>query len=283
MKQSQITLAAYAKINLFLRVIRKRSDGYHDLEMIMAPLKLHDTITISTALEDKLYSSHPLLPTNHENLCIKALQLMRKSYPLISPLEIKIDKNIPIAAGLGGGSSNAATLIKGVSQLFNLNISEKKQMHLALTLGMDVPFFLYHQTMFTTGRGEKLSPYAVPAYFVILIKPNIDILSKDAFKWLDIQHLNKTSVIPKFNRDENWEITQVHNDFEQIIFEKFSEIAQVKIDLIQSGARCVQLTGTGSAVYALFTKKQMALQVFQHIRLIYPQAILTQILSHQKD
>ncbi len=131
MNRETITLNSHAKINLFLRVLNKRSDGYYNVQMVIAPLELHDIITVTKSDKDSLCSYNPLVPLNQNNLCMQALKLLRTHYPQISSIAIDINKVIPIAAGLGGGSSNAATLIQTLIKLFNLKISLKQQLAFA--------------------------------------------------------------------------------------------------------------------------------------------------------
>ncbi len=144
---------------------------------------------------------------------------------------------------------------------------------------MDVSFFLYKQPMIAFARGERLRPYSVPTYFVILIKPEIDVLTKEAFALLDTHEGRKRFVYPKFATDEKILATQLYNDFAPIIFLKHPKIKQVRDSLLEAGAQCVQLTGTGSAVYALFTDKNKALRVFHNIHSTYPQAIFTRTIE----
>lgn len=241
-----------AKINLGLNVIDKRSDGYHNLNTIFYPLKLSDKITLTKSDTFNFDLNNPELLK--ENLIIKAKELLEKESNKKFNCNIYLEKNIPIGAGLGGGSSNAATTLKSLTTLFGLNYSDKELMNFALKLGSDAPFFINPTPSFASSRGEILQNIDLKLQgYILLINPGIHISTKWAFNLITLKN-NKIewSDIPnQINRNNN--ISEIlTNDFEEVVFKEYSEIENIKKKLLDSGAYFSLMTGTGSTVYGLF-------------------------------
>ena len=186
-----VTVKAYAKINLGLDVLRKRPDGYHDVRMIMQTIDLYDTINIkktkfqSVTLRSNLYS----LPTDRRNLVFKAVELFHESHPIRNGLSIYINKRIPVAAGLAGGSADAAATLKGLNQLYQTNLSLNELMNLGIKLGADVPFCLLMGTALSEGIGEILTPLTpMPDCSILLVKPDISVSTKYVYEGLHLSN-----------------------------------------------------------------------------------------------
>lgn len=247
------------KINLGLRITQKRADGFHALETVFYPLSLTDALEIITADAD---ITAPLTFTSSglaingdtsDNLCCKAYWLLKKDFPNIPNIKMHLHKNIPMGAGLGGGSSDGAFTLTLLNQLFDLQISQNKLMQYALTLGSDCPFFILNSPAFATGRGEILTPTNVnlDGYFIVIINPGIGISTKTAFSFITPKqpstHIPEILQLPI----SSWRDTLI-NDFEAPIFKAYPALQNIKETLYQKGALYAAMTGTGSTVYGIF-------------------------------
>ena len=251
----------FAKINLGLAVISKFPDGYHAIESLLYPIKLYDILEIiespdNDIKEDEITISGLSLdsPAN-ENLVWKSLQLMRKHFGF-PKVKIHLHKQIPSGAGLGGGSSDAAHTLSGINQLFKLNCGNVKLKEFAFEIGSDCPFFLNQNAQYAQGRGELLESYylKLKPKKLLLIIPDFSISTQKAYgkivaktpKILPIKALESTI--------EKWKYSLI-NDFEKVIFEEFPMLADLKEKLYQNGAIYTSLSGSGSALYGLFSKE----------------------------
>lgn len=279
---NQVIINSHAKINLFLRILNKRDDGYHSLKTIFAPIALHDTIVLQKSTHDRWGSNNDSLPTDQNNLCMKALQLMRQYYPAIKGVDIYVHKIIPTGAGLGSGSTNATAVIKALIQLYQLNISHEKLSMIASTISKDSPFFLYNEPMIGYELGDKLKACTVRSYEVVLVKPKTFISTQQAYALFDSEQCQNTKIdYPDFTTDDETKLSfMLSNDFESIIFKHYPVVEQVKLDLLIAGAPCACLTGTGSAVFALFINKNKAIKVYTEMRSKYDEVFLTSILGN---
>jgi len=241
-----------AKINIGLNVISKRADGYHNLETLFYPIEWKDVLEIVPAKYNTFTSSGIEIPGSG-NLCLKALELVRSAYDF-SPVHIHLHKNIPVGAGLGGGSSDAAFTLMGINQLFDLGI-DQQQLHLwAKELGADCPFFLYNKPSFASGIGNQLEPIqlSLKDYFLVVVKPPIFISTAQAFSGLKPQKLKSTLKSELFNDMAKW---TVKNDFEESIFPIYPELQNIKNQLLDAGAIYASMSGSGSAIYGFFSSK----------------------------
>lgn len=247
-----------AKINLGLNIVEKRPDGYHDLETVFYPINLQDALEV-TRLEhsDKPYTLHisgsAIDGEPEDNLVVKAYHLLKQDYPQIAPVEIHMYKHIPIGAGLGGGSADAAYMIKLLNEKFSLGISEKKMEEYATLLGADCAFFIKNRPVFASGIGNIFEPVelSLKGHHIILIKPDIFVSTKDAFAAVKPQRpvvsLKEITKQPV----ETWKDC-MKNDFETSVFQKYPEIAAIKDKLYDLGAIYASMSGSGSAVYGIF-------------------------------
>src|SRR5450432_1307821 len=246
----------HAKLNLGLSIVSKRPDGFHNLETIFYPLPLHDVIEMVSSAEDRFISTGLKVPDNEaDNLVLRAYNLIKKKYPQISALEIHLHKAIPIGAGMGGGSSDAAKMIQLIDRFFGLDIPSGQLLAFALELGSDCPFFMQSAAAFASGRGEILEKVALnlTAYSFLLVHPETHINSAWAFS-----KIKATS--PKYDLREciqepiqNW-VKTLHNDFEQPVFDAYPQLQKIKNQLYDSGALYASMTGSGSTLYGIFNK-----------------------------
>lgn len=246
---------ANAKINLGLFVTEKRNDGFHNLETVFFPIGIHDVIEliVSDSKSTHLKSQGIVVPGDQsDNLTLQAYQLLARDYALPT-LEFGLIKNIPIGAGLGGGSSDAARVLCMLNDKFDLRIDQKKLVHYASQLGSDCAFFILNQPCFASGRGEVLTPIdlSLEGFYLLLIHPGIHVSTKDAFAKIkpknpsfDLRELDRHSI-------QNWK-NYVYNDFEETVFEIHPEIRSIKDKLYLMGALYASMSGSGSSVYGIF-------------------------------
>lgn len=256
------TVKSYAKINLGLGITGKRADGYHELDTVFQIVSLHDDITFSLRQDTKinLKCSHKDVPEDDSNLCCKAAMLLQKYAQAAPGVDILIEKRIPVGAGLGGGSSNAAATLVVLNDLWRCNLSIIELHTIALTLGADVPFFIKGGTAHATGIGDRLEQleYNVPQW-VVMKYPDVAVSTQWAYK-----NLKLDLTTGRYNTYSN-ELLKVDilayarnigNDFEQLVFENYQEIEECKMTLLQNGAIISLLSGSGSTVFGLFESKQ---------------------------
>jgi 4-diphosphocytidyl-2-C-methyl-D-erythritol kinase len=251
------------KINLGLNIIRKRDDGFHDLETVFYPLSLRDALEIIRSPDPSdnkgihfTQSGIPIPGEHTNNLCVKAWHLLRKDYPQIGSVDCHLHKVIPMGAGLGGGSADGAFMLQLLNQVFHLQIDQADLLKYALQLGSDCPFFIHNTPCFATGRGEILEPYQIDLsdYRIVLVNPGIHISTAQAFA--GIQPARPAVSITRILQQpvEEWK-QQLINDFEKSLALVHPVLAQIKDALYAQGAVYASLTGTGSTLYGLFEKK----------------------------
>jgi 4-diphosphocytidyl-2-C-methyl-D-erythritol kinase len=245
------------KINLGLNILQKRKDGYHNLETVFYPIALNDVLEIVTSEGETEFKNTGISggeTTN--NLCLNAFHLLKKDYPHLPEIKMHLHKTIPVGAGLGGGSADAAFTLLLLNQKYDLNIPFNDLLEYASQLGSDCPFFLINRPSFASGKGEILEEIicSLSGYKILIINPGIHISTKELF-----QHISPS--IPKKNIKEiigqpveTWKNDLV-NDFEEIVFQNHPEIKKIKEKLYQNNAIYASMTGTGSTVYAIFNKK----------------------------
>jgi 4-diphosphocytidyl-2-C-methyl-D-erythritol kinase len=266
-------ILAPAKINLRLEVLRKRDDGYHEIRGIFQKINLADEIEISLTHGTgiTLSCSDPELPAGKENLAFKAADLILSQTKRKTGIKITIDKKIPLSSGLGGGSSNAASVLIALNQMLGLNLPLGQIMEMGKRLGADVPFFLFGKTALATGIGEKLQEMFIkPRLFLVLVNPGIPISTAFAYQRLNRELTKRTNnTINIFTKIEelNDLIPLLSNDFEEVIFPLYPEIKEIKGRLILEGARGSLMSGSGSTVFGIFGSRKEALGAYQRLRL----------------
>ena len=244
------------KINLGLRVISKREDGYHSLETLMFQLPFTDILEIVKAENFSIKTTGIEIQDSFENnLCFKAYQLLKKDFK-IGNVSIHLHKNIPMGAGLGGGSADGTYTLLLLNELFELKLNNDTLREYAAELGSDCPLFVEKSPQIATGRGEILAPFSInlSGYYIHIINLGIHVNTKDAFSNL-VLNQQKESIIETLKLPiSDWKIT-LKNDFETTVFEKYPELKNLKTKLYQEGADYVSMTGSGSTIFAIKSQK----------------------------
>ena len=246
------------KINLGLSVQEKRNDGFHNIETVLFPVKINDVLEIIKS-PDGLFSfeqSGIKIPGNPENnLVIKAYHLLRKEF-LLPYVHIHLHKNIPMGAGLGGGSADAAFAIRLLNNLFNLKLSVNKMEDIARQLGSDCAFFIQNKPVLASGKGDlfKQIDMDLSDYHIMIVKPNIHINTPEAYSWIKPANKEKP-LIDIFNLPINRWKDNLCNDFEKEIFRRFHKIEFIKNKLYDLGAIYSAMSGSGAAVFGIFEKE----------------------------
>lgn len=246
-----LTLASPAKVNLFLRIIRKREDGYHELASLFQAIDLCDKLHFQLADTDKLTCSDSTLPTDHTNLVSKAMQLFRRKTGVNVPLSIHLEKNIPQQAGLGGGSSNAATTLWAYNQLVGSPAKETELAEWAAEIGSDISFFLSGGTAYCTGRGEIMRSIApLEPTNLWIVKPSMGLSTPQVYGRVN------TAAFPK--RDPKEMLAnflngqpEYFNDLEEPAFSVLPELENLKQNLVQAGFSTVLMSGSGSSFFCI--------------------------------
>lgn len=258
---------AYAKINISLDVTGRRADGYHDMVMIMQTVSLCDELTLS--IEDgegvSARSNLRFIPGDERNLAVKAaMKYLEAVGERDKGVSIDIRKNIPVGAGMGGGSADAAAVLRGMNRAFAGRLREEELISLASDTGSDVAFCLVGGTMLATGRGEKLSPLPpVPPCYIAVCKPNFSISTPELFKKLDSVHLkghpDTAGLISALEKGSLPELCRrMYNVFEDVGDRRMRTVSQIKGQLLDHGALGAVMTGTGSAVFGVFHDRKQA-------------------------
>lgn len=263
---NSIILKGRAKINLTLDVVGKRENGYHDLEMIMQTVNLYDTIYIRKTKVPgiRLKANYSWLPTNEKNIAYRAAQLFFEESGINGGIAIEITKRIPVAAGLAGGSTDAAATLVGLNRLYETHYSREKLMEMGLKLGADVPFCIVRGTMLAEGIGEELTPLTpMPQTYVVLVKPPISVSTAVVYKNLDLNQIKKhpeTKIVIEALEKGNVQKIADHmsNVLEEVTIGMHSEIEDIKKDFMKHGAMGTMMSGSGSTVFGLFNTREAA-------------------------
>ena len=265
----EIRIPAFAKINLRLDILGKRSDGYHELRTIFQTIGLHDELRLRTSRQPGIFltiygnealSQEPL----RKNLVYKAVDALRRDLKIRSGVEIELHKKIPAGGGLGGGSSNAAAALLGYLRLTGKKLPTARLIEIAASLGADVPVFLLGGRALGVNRGDEIYPLAdIPKRSILVVAPRgIHVSTPEAFRWAKAPALTKVAATPKL-----WEFSALcwsaqgsglSNDFERPVFRRHPRLAQIKRDLLRRGASEASLAGSGSAVFGVFPSPALA-------------------------
>ena len=267
-----------AKVNLFLRVLNRREDGYHNIVTVMQPVSLYDEIFLKVEAGEGIFveCNNKSIPCDKTNLAYRAGETFFGFAGIKGKrLSVNINKNIPVSAGLGGGSSNAATVLKALNEIASANISAEDLMKIGATIGSDVPFFINGKSSIASGRGETLEPIALPQFWYTLINPGFPVSTKWAYQNLNLtkKQENINIIISKVLTaygTGNLEIRDVSgllmNDLEDVTIKKHPEINEIKRLLIDFGAVGALMSGSGPTVFGVFRDEDKAGTAFARIK-----------------
>lgn len=261
---------AYAKINLGLDVVRRMENGYHEVRMIMQTVGIYDELTFEVKGEHIVVTTDNMeLPSDDNNLVYKAAKIMRERYQIKEGIHIHLNKNIPIAAGMAGGSTDAAAVFLGMNEIFDLQASQEELMKLGVQVGADVPYCIMGGTALAEGIGEVLTQLTpAPRCYLLIAKPNINVSTEYIYEHL---HANDLKVHPDIDgmrasiEEGNLEgiISRLGNVLETVTVNEYPIISEIKHKMIQLGAKGSLMSGSGPTVFGIFDKKELAHQAYQ--------------------
>ena len=264
---------APAKINLSLDVISKREDGYHNVEMIMTTIDLSDHIELTPLEDDKIVLSleSRYVPSDERNLAYQAAEAFKKKYGIKRGVHIRIEKHIPVSAGLGGGNSDAATCIRGLNKIWNLNIPAEELAKLGASLGADVSFCIYGNTAIARGYGEQIEKLvSPPPCWVVLAKPDIGVSTRNVFARVDLEkihHPKTEKVIEALEEKDFYKLcSYISNSLEPITGKMHPEVLDIKETMIKMGAPGVMMSGSGPTVFGLVENERQAKRIYNGMR-----------------
>jgi len=274
----EIEIDSYSKINLTLNILGKRRDGYHNIETIMQSINLADRIFIKEEKEGvKIKCSHPLVPVDTQSLTYRSAEKILNRYRIKKGVKIEIDKKIPLASGMAGGSANSASILVGINKLFALNLSNKDLREIGEELGMDVPFCIQNGTALAYHKGEKVTPLPPinPPLWIIIINPGFEIPTKWAYNNLDLglikREKNSTIAMLKALKEGGLEgiAKNLFNSFEGLVIKKYPEIGKIKDRLVEEGALGALMSGSGPTVFGIAQNKEQALRIYEKLKSEY--------------
>lgn len=277
----ELILKAYAKINLGLDVVRRREDGYHDLRMVMQTIGVFDEIRLTKSNDEGsfiLTTNKEELPCDEKNLMVKAAKLMWEAYHLPGGIIMHLEKNIPMAAGLAGGSTDAAAVFNGINRLYELNLPVEELQKLAVKIGADIPYCIVGGTYLAEGIGEVLTPLsALPEVPTVLIKPDFDVSTGYVYTHLN---LNENTIHPDIDKQSeaiaSGDLTGMAklmgNVLETVTIERYPEIEEIKNDLRAFGSYGAMMSGSGPSVFGLFEDEGRAEEAGKRMAEKYPKA-----------
>jgi 4-diphosphocytidyl-2-C-methyl-D-erythritol kinase len=280
---NSINLKSRAKINLSIDVLGKREDGYHIVEMIMQTIDLYDKLKITEIEENSILikSDSVDIPLNKDNIMYKAASLLKYEFNIEKGVEISIEKNIPVAAGMAGGSSNAAAVLVGLNKLWNLGLSEERLKDIGLKLGADVPFCITGGSVLAEGIGEELTNIKGinEDVNILVCKPNIFVSTKEVYKSLNMDRVKRrpqnVKLIEALKKEDIKFISEnMVNVLEEVTSLKYTEIGQIEDIMIKNKALGSMMSGSGPTVFGLFDNKDCAIKAKEELMAKYNQVYL---------
>ena len=289
---NDISLKALAKINLGLDVVRRREDGYHEVRMIMQTIQLYDRLDIKRTQEPgiQIQTNLSFLPVNENNLIYKAAKLLMDEFSITDGVSVKLDKCIPVAAGMAGGSTDAAAMLIGVNRLFSLGLTKRQLMERGVQIGADVPYCIMRGTALAEGIGEALSPLPPMVKCPVLIaKPSISVSTKFVYQNLK---LDDTTIHPDIDRliddikAKNLHDIAAHmgNVLETVTIPNYPVIDEIKKHMLSNGAVGAMMSGSGPTVFGLFDDEDTAKKAYKAMRSLHlaRQVYLTSVYNNRK-
>jgi len=282
-----MAINSYAKINLFLKIGKRLNSGYHNIQSVMQKIELSDNMAIEPLQEDKITveSTHPEL-AGEENLAHKAALLLKRKYKVKQGARIHIEKNIPLEAGLGGGSSNAATTLLSLNKMWGLKLKEKQLIELGCEIGSDVPFFIGENAAIVEGIGDKIKRIKKSfSINVVLINPGFRVSTRWAYSAFDKQKpkiktgANMNDLVKAIEKKDIKGIADnLHNDFDQIVTKKYKVLNDIKTNMLRNDALNACISGSGPTVFGVFNSIYEAREAFFKIQYDYPFVFLTKTI-----
>lgn len=270
---TEYTLKAYAKINLGLDVTGKLPNGYHEVKMIMQSVGIYDELTLTkTDSGITIATDESELPTNEDNLIYRAAKLMFDTYSITGGVHIQLSKNIPIAAGMAGGSTDAAATMKGINRLYQLNIPTQELMRISVSIGADVPYCILGGTALAEGIGEILTPLApAPSCHLLVAKPDINVSTKYVYEHLDasetLSHPDINGIVDAINMGSlQGIIERLGNVLETVTVEAYPIISDLKKQMLELGAAGSLMSGSGPTVFGIYTDEKSVQNAYEQIR-----------------
>ena len=270
----KVGLKAYAKINLGLDVLRKREDGYHEVRMIMQSIKLYDKLIMKKTSKDEivLHSNLGYLPNNDKNLVYKAIQLMKEEFGITQGVKAELEKKIPVAAGMAGGSTDAAAALVGMNRLFRLELTKEKLMELGARLGADVPYCVLRGTALSEGLGEILTPLnPIPSCYILIAKPGINVSTRFVYENLEADklsyHPDIDGMMAAIDQGDLKGITdRLSNVLETVTEKRYPIISKIKETMMEQGAMNSIMSGSGPTVFGIFEQKKTAMNALLKVQ-----------------
>lgn len=282
----EFELKAYGKVNLGLDVLRKREDGYHDVKMILQTVKVFDKLAFSQLQEDEIRITSNLnyLPLNEDNLIYRACSLMKQEYHIKTGVRIHLDKHIPVAAGMAGGSTDAAAALIAMNKMFGLRVSQEKLMEYGVKLGADVPYCIMRGTALSEGIGEiltKLPP--LPKCYILIAKPPVSVSTKVVYENLHADRLTDHPDIDGMidalkNQDLHGITSRMGNVLETVTIARYPEIEVIKSLMLAHGAMNALMSGSGPTVFGIYQVEEQAKQA---MHLLWEKKLAKQIFVVQ--
>lgn len=270
---NRIQMKALAKVNLGLDVIRRREDGYHEVKMIMQTVRLYDRIILEKTQQGiSMETNLSFLPVNEQNIAYRAAKMLMDEFHIQSGLHIKIDKHIPVAAGMAGGSTDGAAVLYGVNKIFELGLTKRQLMERGVKLGADVPYCIMRGTVLSEGIGEILTPVpSLPDCHILIAKPPVSVSTKHVYENLKLDKIEKhpdiDGMVEALRIEDLHGVTQrMENVLETVTIPEHPEIQQIKDLMIKEGALNALMSGSGPTVFGIFDDREKGMRARDLLR-----------------
>lgn len=278
---------APAKITLSVDVLGKRNDGFHDVEMVMTTVDLADRVALTTLKGDRIEvaADNQYVPNDERNLAYKAALAFKNKYHITQGIRIDIEKNIPVSAGLGGGSSDAAAVLRGLNKLWSLDLPLFELADLGASIGSDVPFCVYGSTALAQGRGELIEQLPPPPVsWAILAKPNIGVSTRVVFNRLlleNLPHPNTSKVLEAIMEQDFYKLCDhVGNVLETVTTSLYPDVRRIKEKMMQAGAGGVFMSGSGPTIIGLVEHQHKAIRIYNGLRGFCDEVFVVRVIGH---
>ncbi|GAB6085625.1 4-(cytidine 5'-diphospho)-2-C-methyl-D-erythritol kinase [Alkaliphilus crotonatoxidans] len=287
----RIQLKSRAKINLSLDVLSKRPDGYHEVQMIMQQIDLFDTITITERKDNDITvrSNCEYIPKDSGNIAYQAAQILRRQFEIQQGVDIYIEKNIPVAAGLAGGSSNAAAVLKGLNRLWRLGLTTEDMMKMGVKIGADVPFCVLGGAAYGTGIGEELTPIeGLKNLWMVIAKPAISVSTAEVYGQLNLSKMkDRPDTMMLLNFIECGDVVglakNMKNVLETVTESKYPIIKEIKSKMMEYNALGSMMTGSGPTVFGIYKSFERAKSAYENLAIIYKQTFMVQSYCRRNE